>query len=96
MRPVAIDLADPGAKAGRHYFDLETGQLIRIEAVLIVGGEGELPVTIDFADFRVVDGVTLAFQTELKNPAMHIVTRVESVQHNVELDDALFKPRKEE
>jgi hypothetical protein len=43
-----------------------------------------------------VGGITLPFQTELNNPAMRIVTKIESIQQNVELDDAIFKPRKEE
>lgn len=95
-RPVvALELASLQARAGTHYFEVESGQLVRIESVLLESG-GELPVTIDFSDFRTVDGVSLPFRTVLANPAMRVVTVVDSVQHNLELPEALFRPRKEE
>lgn len=95
-RVTAIELAMPFARAGTHYFDFETGQLVRVDSVIPMGSEGEMQVRIDFSDFRTVDGVTLPYRTTLKNPAMEIETRVETVKQNVELDDVIFKPRKEE
>jgi hypothetical protein len=91
---IALNLATLHGRQGVHYFDLESAQLLRVESVLQLGAEGTLPVTIDFSDFRTVDGVTLPFKTEMTNPALKIVTRIESVKHNVELDDVLFRPRK--
>lgn len=96
QRVTAIELAMPFARAGTHYFEVESGQLVRVESVVPMGGDGEIKVRIDFSDFRTVDGVTLPYRTSLKNPAMQIETLVESVKQNVELDDAIFKPRKEE
>lgn len=93
---VAMELASLAGKAGAHYFEVESGQLVRVESVLALGPDGSLPVTIDFSDFRAVDGVTLPFKTVMSNPALQVVTTVESVKQNVELDDAIFKPRKEE
>ncbi|MFI5337805.1 MAG: hypothetical protein ACHQ5A_13540, partial [Opitutales bacterium] len=59
------------------------------------GPQGQLKVTVDFSDFRTVDGIVLPFVTVMTNPAMRIVTTILSVQHNVPLDDAIFKPRKD-
>lgn len=95
-KTAALELANQRQRTGLHYFDLETGQLLRIEAELEAGGEGRVPVTIDFSDFRPVDGVTLPFRTELKHPAFNTVTRVLEVKQNIELDPAIFRPRKDE
>jgi hypothetical protein len=95
QRAVALELASPAGRAGRHYFDLRSGQLVRVEAELSFGAEGSLPVTMDFSDFRAVDGVTLPFKTVMANPALRIETIVESVEQNRELDDALFRQRKD-
>lgn len=95
-RTAVLELANLLQRTGLHYFDLETGQLLRIEAELDAGGEGRVPVTIDFSDFRAVDGVTLPFRTDLRHPAFNTVTRVLEVKQNVELDPAIFRPRKDE
>ncbi len=95
-KTAALELANLRQRTGLHYFDLETGQLLRIEAELEAGGDGRVPVTIDFSDFRQVDGVTLPFRTDLRHPAFNTVTRVLEVKQNVELDPAIFRPRKDE
>jgi hypothetical protein len=93
-RAFVVDLATETAKVGTHYFDAETGRLVRIETVLSLAAEGALPVTVDYSDFRTIDGVTLPFQTVMTNPALHVVTTIDSVEHNVEIDDAVFQPRR--
>ena len=96
-RKVAVmELASRGERAGAHSFDVESGQLVRVESAVRLGTEGELAVTIDFSDFRQVDAVTLPYRTVVTNPAMRVVTTLSSVQHNVELDDAIFRPRKQD
>jgi len=67
---------------------------VRVESVLALGAESTLPVTVDFADFRAVDGVTLPFRTRLSNPALEVEIVVASVEQNVPIDDGLFLPRK--
>jgi hypothetical protein len=94
-RTAAIDLANLAGKAGTHYFDLGTGQLVRVETVMGGGGVA-IPVTMDFSDFRTVDGVVIPFATTMANPAMRLEMTVTSVEHNVEIPDAVFQPRKEE
>lgn len=90
---VAIALTTSSGGAGVHYFDVETGRLLRIDGH-VVGPDGDLPLRLDFSDFRVVDGVTLPFEIRQSNPAFTITTRVQSVEHNLPLDPAIFHPRK--
>ena len=94
-RAVGLALGSVQGLAGLHYFDAETGQLVEVESVLSAGPQGQLKVTVDFSDFRSVDGVVQPFVTIMTNPAMRIVTTIQSVVFNVPLDDAIFKPRKD-
>lgn len=89
----AIALARWQGPAGTYYFDDETARLVRIETAIVSGSKGVLPVTIDFSDFREVDGITMPFMTTTTNPAMRMVTTIESVENNVPLDDAIFAPQ---
>jgi hypothetical protein len=70
--------------------------LLRIEGTFGVGADGALSAVINFSDFRTVEGVTLPFVTTLTNPALQVVTKTLSLDVNVPLDDAIFKPKKEE
>lgn len=92
----AVALATAGAPSGTYYFDDETGRLLRLEGTFGMGAQGSLGVVINFSDFRTVEDVTLPFVTTLTNPALQIVTKTLSLDVNVPLDDAIFKPRKEE
>jgi hypothetical protein len=92
----AVALATAGAPAGTYYFDDDTGRLLRIEGTFGMGAQGALGVTINFSDFRTVEGVTMPFVTTLINPALQVVTKTLSLDVNVPLDDSIFKPRKEE
>jgi hypothetical protein len=95
-RTVGIALATPQGPAGVFYFDTKTFFLVRLETFIQTGPSGELKVVADFSDFRRVDGIMIPFVTVITNPAMRIVTTIQSVQHDVPLDDALFLPRKHE
>jgi hypothetical protein len=92
----AIILATLTRSAGVHCFDEETGRLVRIESNILAGPTGSLGVTVDFSDFRMLSAVLVPFTTTVTNPALHTVSMIVSVQNNVFLDDAIFKPRKGE
>lgn len=94
-RTQAVALATLQGPAGLFYFAEDNGQLLRIESGMSAGPQGVLKVTLDFSDFRAVDGVTLAFRTTLTNPAVKTVTTLLAVKHNVPLADEIFKPRKD-
>jgi hypothetical protein len=95
-RARGLALATLQGPAGNYYFDAENGRLLRVEANVLAGADGFMAVTMEFSDFRTVDGITMPFVTTMNNPAMQSVTTVESVKTNVPLDDEIFKPRKDE
>jgi len=95
-RCVGISLATIAGPAGKLYFDAKTGQLLRMETAMQAGASGVLNVIAEFSDFRRVDGLVFPFRTVVTNPAMQMITTVESITHNVPLEDAVFQPRKEE
>ncbi|MFI5336553.1 MAG: hypothetical protein ACHQ5A_07200, partial [Opitutales bacterium] len=79
-RALGLVLGTVQGSAGSHYFDAETGQLLQVESNITAGPQGQLKVTVDFSDFRTVDGIVLPFVTVMTNPAMRIVTTILSVQ----------------
>jgi hypothetical protein len=90
-----IALATPQGPAGNFYFDQKTFELVRVETEVQAGQSGKLKVVAEFSDYRPVDGVLLPFRTVFINPAMRMEISVLSVQQNVEIDDAVFQPKKE-
>ncbi|MDB6093673.1 MAG: hypothetical protein JWM32_1235 [Verrucomicrobia bacterium] len=92
----AIKLASLQGVAGTYFFDKENGRLVRIESVFNVGPQSNLRAALDFSDFRNVEGVIMPFVTTMTNPAMRTVTTLESVKVNVPVDDAIFRPRKDD
>ena len=96
QRSVGISLATSSGPAGKLYFEVKTGQLVRMETAMQAGASGVLNVVAEFSDFRRVDGLVFPFRTVLTNPAMQMVTTVESITHNVPLEDSIFQPRKED
>ncbi len=89
----AVALASMRGPAGTYYFADDDGQLLRIDSAVNTGPQGAMKVTLDFSDFRATDGVVMPFRIQLANPATQMTTSIQSIQHNVPLDDALFRPR---
>ncbi len=96
-RPVvAIALATQQGPAGVFQFDKENGRLLRITQPASAGHKDGAETTIDFSDFRTIDGLELPFQLIQTNALLRAVSTVQSVQNNVPLDDAIFRPRRDE
>ena len=75
----------------RLYFDPQTWQLIRSAGkVNIPEAGGEIEQTTDPSDYREVDGVKLPFTLVVNSPAQTVTIRLQKVEHNKPLDDALF------
>ncbi len=82
-------------KPDRLYFGRKTGLLLR-EETSVTSVLGEMNFRIDLGDYRVVDGVKVAFLMKVPEPAeMGLQIRLTSVQHNVEMQDAEFAPPKD-
>lgn len=73
----------------RLYFDQESGLLVRLiryaETPL-----GQNPTQIEYADFRVADGVKIPYRWTLVRPNGRFTIQVEDVKQNVPVDDKLF------
>ncbi|MGC2325525.1 MAG: c-type cytochrome [Candidatus Sulfotelmatobacter sp.] len=71
------------------YFDQQSGLLVR----LVRFGEtplGRLPTQIDYADYRVADGVKIPFRWTLARPNGRFTIQVTELKQNVPVDDAKF------
>jgi hypothetical protein len=88
-----IELASLAGPSGTYWFENRTGRLVRIESAIMTGPASHVTMVMDMDDFRLVDGVWVPFTTRVDNPTLKMVTRMKSVENNVILDDAIFKPR---
>lgn len=71
------------------YFDVQTGLLLRTDAV-VEGPQGRVVSETTLDDYREVDGVKVAHSIRSVLGAATIVMRVEEVKHDVALDDKSF------
>lgn len=91
-----LELAGYSGSAGEYWFDDATGRLVRMESEIVTGPQSHIRATMDFDDYRDVDGALIAFRTRLDNPALKAVITLGSVENDVTVDDAIFKPRKDD
>jgi hypothetical protein len=82
-----------GAREGRppwkFFFDLKSGLLVRI----VRYAESPLgldPTEIDYADYRVIDGVKTPFTWTIAGAASRSTIRISEMQQNVPVDDEKF------
>ena len=94
-KPVVVLRATP--KTGsptKLYFDAATYLLMRtVSTVNSADAGGDIEQTSDLSDYRAVDGIKVPFQITNSNPLQSAVIKLTKVEHNVALDDALFKAK---
>jgi outer membrane lipoprotein-sorting protein len=92
---VVVLRATPKAgSATKLYFDAATYLLLRtVTTVNSAETGGDIEQTSDLADYRAVDGIKVPFQITNSNPLQSAVIKLTKVEHNVALDDALFKAK---
>jgi photosynthetic reaction center cytochrome c subunit len=73
----------------RLYFEEQTGLLTRVVRYNDAG-LGNMPVQVDYADYRDADGIKIPFRWTLSRPNGRFTIQVDSVQQNVPVDDAKF------
>jgi len=71
------------------YFDPDTGLLVRLVR-LDDTGIGGLPVQIDYADYRAVDGIKIPFRWTLARTNGRFTIQIDTVEQNVPIEDAKF------
>jgi photosynthetic reaction center cytochrome c subunit len=73
----------------RLYFEQESGLLVRLIR-LAETPLGRNPTEIDYADFRVADGVKLSYRWTLARPNGRFTIQIDAVKQNVPLDEGQF------
>jgi hypothetical protein len=87
----ALILEPPSGSVVRQYIDAETYLPIRNVLKVDVPQLGqEVEQTIDFLDYREVDGVKLAFELRATSAVQNFTIIMTKVEHNVRIDEALF------
>jgi outer membrane lipoprotein-sorting protein len=94
-KAVVVLRATPKAgSATKLFFDAESYLLVRtVSTINSPQTGGDVEQTSDMSDYRAVDGVKVAFQVTNSNALQSSVIKLTKVEHNVALDDALFKAK---
>lgn len=71
------------------YFDTQTGLLVRTDMEADTP-QGKVPATILMSDYREVDGVKIPFTMMQKTSSFEFTIKLESVKHNVAVDETKF------
>jgi outer membrane lipoprotein-sorting protein len=88
---VVLTYTPKAGSASRLYFDAGTWLLVRSVGKVSVSDTGdEIEQTTDPSDYRDVDGVKLPFTLTMSNPSQSLVIRLEKIEHNKPIDDAIF------
>jgi photosynthetic reaction center cytochrome c subunit len=84
-----ISALNSGDVAAKFYFDEESGFLLRTlrytDSPL-----GRTPTEIDYADYRVQDGLKLPFQETIARPNSRFVIQIAETKYNVAVEDGKF------
>ncbi len=95
-KTTAIALSALNGPIGIFYFDQENGRLLRVGSTQQQRATGVPESTIDYSDFRNVDGVETAFVTTLTTATMQVITTIDSIENNVAVDEDTFDPPPQE
>jgi outer membrane lipoprotein-sorting protein len=76
--------------SSRLYFDAETYLLVRSVATISSEQVGALEQTSNVSDYRAVDGTKVPFMIVNSNAMQAVTIKLDKVEHNINLDDALF------
>ncbi len=74
-------------------FDPATHLLVRIEKELDGGPQGIVPVTVVLEDYRRVDELLLAHTIRTQTKTAESILRLDTIRHDVPLQDSLFAAR---
>jgi photosynthetic reaction center cytochrome c subunit len=86
---VLVSAKSTGKPELRLYFDQESGLLLRLTRYTVTA-LGRNPLQIDYADYRVTDGVKIPYKWTQTRPNASFTIQIEQVQQNVPVDEKLF------
>ena len=74
----------------RQYIDAKTFMPLKMSTKVEVPQIGELEQTIEFLDYKEVDGIKVPFRLKASSSVQNFTITLTNVQHNVEVDETLF------
>lgn len=77
--------------AEKLFFDKENGLLVRWDMVRRNPQRGNVFVKVHLDDYREVDGLKVPFKVRFNFESFDFLMHIEELQHNVSIDDAVFK-----
>ncbi len=73
------------------FFDVNNGLLVRWDMARRVQNRGTVFVKVHLDDYRDVGGVKMPFNVRFSFESFTFRIKLDEVQHNIEIDDAIFK-----
>jgi hypothetical protein len=87
---IVVQFTPKAGSALKAYFDPKTYLIARTSAKVSTAEAGELEQIIELSDYRTVDGIKVPFHTVNSTPVQKVTLKLDKVEHNVTLDDAMF------
>jgi hypothetical protein len=87
---IVLQVTPKAGSPAKVFLDPATYMITRTSAKVSSPDAGEFEQVIEFSDYRAVDGVKVAFQTVNTTPMQKVTTKLDKVEHNVAMDDAMF------
>jgi hypothetical protein len=91
-REVFLVIFDPtSGSLVRHYIDAQTYLPVRMVMTADIPQLGrEIEQTIEFLDYREVDGVKVPFRLQLSSAVQNFTLTIDKIEHNLPVDEKLF------
>ena len=90
---VVLQVAPKTGTTSKVYLDPETYLVVRSVAKVDTPEAGQIEQVSEPSDYRVVDGVKVPFKVVQSNPMQTVTFVLKTVEHNLTLDQAMFKGR---
>ncbi len=87
---IVLQITPKAGSVAKVYFDPATYLVVRTAAKVSTPDQGELEQIVALSDYRTVDGIKVAFQTINSTPVQTVTVKIDKVEHNVAIDDAMF------
>jgi hypothetical protein len=88
---VVLLMTPKSGSAVKMFLDPETYLVSRtVTKINLPQMGGDIEQTVELSDYRAVDGVKVPFQVVNSNPMQSLTIRIDKVEHNGTVDDAMF------
>jgi hypothetical protein len=86
-----IEGSPANGPAEKLFFDAESGLLVRWDMARKTPKRGNVFVKVHLDDYRDLDGVKVPFSVRFAFESFDFTIKVDDLQHNVSIDDAIFR-----